>query len=188
MASRGYPLILLYRLLITVASLVTKHRLGWWTQKLWHTGPVHCGMWDPPGPRIKPMSHVLASRLLTTGPPGRPLYLHIFRISFLRFLVFLCFGYIFLFLHFPWHFVWMFVSLGRKKKKKTDPFPSCSWLVSYKGRPLPVSSARSSGSFSQFFCGCVCARLCKVILRRIFSCLIQDYNFCYCLSCLSALQ
>ena len=129
MASRGYPLILLYRLLITVASLVTKHRLGWWTQKLWHTRPVHCGMWDPPGPRIKPMSHVLASRLLTTGPPGRPLYLHIFRISFLRFLVFLCFGYIFLFLHFPWHFVWMFVSLGRKKKRKQTPFPVVlDWL------------------------------------------------------------
>ena len=99
--SRGYSLVLLHRLLIAVASLVTKHRLGWWTQKLWHTGPVHCGMWDPPGPRIKPMSPALASGLFTTGPPGRLLYLHIFRISFLRFLVFLCFGYIFLFLHFP---------------------------------------------------------------------------------------
>lgn len=172
MASRGYPLVLLYRPLITVATLVTKHRLGWWTQKLWHIGPVHCGMWDPPGPRIKPMSHVLASRLFTTGPPGRPLYLNIFRISFLRFLVCLCFGYIFLFLHFPplcvdVHWVW-----GWGWGRKQTPFPSCSWLASYKGRPLPVSSARSSGSFSQVFCGCVFARLCKVILRRIFSFLI----------------
>ena len=29
-----------------------------------------CGMWDLPGPGIKPVSPALAGRLLTTGPPG----------------------------------------------------------------------------------------------------------------------
>ena len=29
------------------------------------------GMWDPPGPGIKPVTPALAGRLLTTGPPGK---------------------------------------------------------------------------------------------------------------------
>ena len=37
---------------------------GAWTQLLW-------GMWDLPGPRIKPMFPVLAGGFLTTGPPGK---------------------------------------------------------------------------------------------------------------------
>ena len=30
------------------------------------------GMWDPPGPGIKPVSPALAGGLLTTAPPGKP--------------------------------------------------------------------------------------------------------------------
>ena len=31
-----------------------------------------CGMWDPPGPGLKPVSPVLAGGFLTTAPPGKP--------------------------------------------------------------------------------------------------------------------
>ena len=31
-----------------------------------------CGMWDPPRPRIQPMSPKLAGGFLTTSPPGSP--------------------------------------------------------------------------------------------------------------------
>ena len=30
-----------------------------------------CGMWDLPGPGIKPVSSALVGRFLTTGPPGK---------------------------------------------------------------------------------------------------------------------
>ena len=39
---------------------------------MWHTGLVAPGMWDLPGPVIKPMCPALAGRFLTTGPPGSP--------------------------------------------------------------------------------------------------------------------
>ena len=33
-----------------------------------------CGMWDIPGPGIKPLSPALQGRFLTTGPQGKPLF------------------------------------------------------------------------------------------------------------------
>ena len=35
-------------------------------------GQLLCGMWDPPGPGIKPMSSALVGELLTTEPPEKP--------------------------------------------------------------------------------------------------------------------
>ena len=32
-----------------------------------------CGMWDHPGPALKPVSPALAGRFLTTAPPGKPM-------------------------------------------------------------------------------------------------------------------
>ena len=34
-----------------------------------------CGMWDLPGPELKPVSPALAGGFLTTAPPGKPLLL-----------------------------------------------------------------------------------------------------------------
>ena len=58
--------------LIIVASLVAEHRLQ--TRRLSSCGSraqlLH-GMWDLPGPGIKPMSPAWASGFLTTVPPGK---------------------------------------------------------------------------------------------------------------------
>ena len=68
------PLFIAVRGPLTVAaSLVAEHRLqthrlsscGSWAQLL-------RGMWDLPGPGLKPMSPALAGRLSTTAPPGKP--------------------------------------------------------------------------------------------------------------------
>ena len=45
-----------------------------------------CGMWDLPGPGIKPVSPALAGRFLTTGPPGKSpestlFMIHVFYLS-----------------------------------------------------------------------------------------------------------
>ena len=40
-----------------------------------------CGMWDLPGPGLKPVCPALAGRLLTTAPPGKP-YLLYFELTF----------------------------------------------------------------------------------------------------------
>ena len=37
----------------------------------WHMGLVAPSMWDLPGPGIKPVSPLLASRFLSTAPPGK---------------------------------------------------------------------------------------------------------------------
>ena len=71
-ASGGYSLLLVHRLLIAVASLIVG--VG-----SWHTGFGSCGawaylphhMWNLPGPGIKPMSLALAGRVLSTAPPGK---------------------------------------------------------------------------------------------------------------------
>ena len=59
--------------LTIVASLVAEHRLQ--TRRLSSCGsraqPL-CGMWDPPGPGLEPMSTALAGRFSTTVPPGKP--------------------------------------------------------------------------------------------------------------------
>ena len=69
---------------------------GIWAQQLWLTGsraqaqqlqrsgPAAPGMWDPPGPGLKPVSPALAGGFPTTAPQGKP---HLFIFCF----YFLCF-------------------------------------------------------------------------------------------------
>ena len=45
-------------------------------------GVVAFGMWDLPGPGIEPVSPALASRFLTTAPPGKSLQ-HLLFVDFL---------------------------------------------------------------------------------------------------------
>ena len=70
-------LVVLCGLLIAETSLVTERGLyGMGTSVVvvqWAQLP--CGMWDLPGPGIKPMSAALAGRFPTSGPPGKPLSL-----------------------------------------------------------------------------------------------------------------
>ena len=40
---------------------------------LWCIGLVAHGMWNLPGPGVKPVSHALAGRFLSTVPPGKSL-------------------------------------------------------------------------------------------------------------------
>ena len=56
---------------------------GAWAQLL-------CGMWDLPGPGLKPMCPALAGRFLTTVPPGKP-HFTIFKFETLLFFFFLSF-------------------------------------------------------------------------------------------------
>ena len=35
-------------------------------------------MWDLPGPETEPVSHALAGRFLTAGPPGKSLFHYVF--------------------------------------------------------------------------------------------------------------
>ena len=70
---RGPLFIVVHGPLTIAASLVAEHRLqtrrlsncGSWAQSL-------RGMWDPPGPRLEPVSPALAGRFSTTVPPGKP--------------------------------------------------------------------------------------------------------------------
>ena len=67
------PLLIAVRGPLTIAvSLVAEHRLQ--TCRLSNCGSraqlLH-GMWDPPGPGLKPVSPALAGRLSTTAPPGK---------------------------------------------------------------------------------------------------------------------
>ena len=70
---RGPLLIPVRGPLAIVASLAAECRLqtcrlsscGAWAQPL-------RGMWDPPRPRLEPVSPALAGRLPTTAPPGKP--------------------------------------------------------------------------------------------------------------------
>ena len=59
--------------LTIAASPAAEHRLQ--TRRLSNCGPraqLLRGMWDPPGPGLKPMSPAPAGRLPTTAPPGKP--------------------------------------------------------------------------------------------------------------------
>ena len=71
-ASWGYPLVAMHRLLTAVASLAMEH------------GPRACrlsshstrayllhGMWNLPRPGIEPVTPALVGRFLTTGPSGK---------------------------------------------------------------------------------------------------------------------
>ena len=79
-------------LLIAVASRCGARGLGAWASVVVACGLRSCGswalehrlsscgsraqllrgMWDLPGPGLKPMSPALAGRFLTTAPPGKP--------------------------------------------------------------------------------------------------------------------
>ena len=85
---QGLLFVVVRGLLIAVASLVAEHRLqARGLQQLQHTGSwaIECrlsscgtraqllrGMWDLPGPGLKPVSPALAGGFLTTAPPGKP--------------------------------------------------------------------------------------------------------------------
>ena len=96
---RGPLLVMVRGPLIVVASLVVEQGLqAHGPQQLWHSGSVvaHglrscgswalerrlsscgtraqllCGMWDPPGPGLEPVSPALAGGFLTIAPPGKP--------------------------------------------------------------------------------------------------------------------
>ena len=68
------PLFIAVRGPLTIAaSLVVEHRLQ--TRRLSSCGARAQslrGMWDPPGPGLKPVSPALAGGLPTTAPPGKP--------------------------------------------------------------------------------------------------------------------
>ena len=97
-ASGGYSLAMVHRLLSAVASLVAEHRL-WGTQtsglaahglnscgfqalehRLNSCGAwtlILCRMWDLLRLGIKPKSPALAGSFFTTEPPGTPIYMYI---------------------------------------------------------------------------------------------------------------
>ena len=59
--------------LTVAASLVAEHKLQ--TRRLSSRGPraqLLRGMWDLPGPGLKPVSPALAGRFPTAAPPGKP--------------------------------------------------------------------------------------------------------------------
>ena len=59
--------------LAIAASLVAEYRLQ--TRRLSNCGSqayLLRGMWDPPRPRLEPVSPALAGRFSTTVPPGKP--------------------------------------------------------------------------------------------------------------------
>ena len=70
---RGPLFIAVRRPLTIAASLVAEHRLQ--TRRLSNCGSqaqLLCGMWDPPRPRLEPVSPALAGRFSTTVPQGKP--------------------------------------------------------------------------------------------------------------------
>ena len=73
-ASGGYSLVVVCRLLVAVASLVADHRLHsvQASEVEAHdlSCPAACGILVP-GLGIEPVSPVLAGGFLTTGPPGK---------------------------------------------------------------------------------------------------------------------
>ena len=76
---RGLHFVAVRRLLIVVASLVVEHGLQ--VRRLSSCGAraqLLCGMWDPPGPGIEPVSPALAGGFLTIVPPGKPSHSFLF--------------------------------------------------------------------------------------------------------------
>ena len=77
--SGGYSLVVVFRLLIAMVSLVAEHRLGTWASvvvehRLSTRGTqawLLCSLWNLPRPGIKPMSPALAGRFLSTVPPEK---------------------------------------------------------------------------------------------------------------------
>ena len=70
------PLFIAVRGPLTItASLLAEHRLQ--MHRLSNCGSraqLLRGMWDLPRPGLEPVSPALAGRLLTTTPPGKPLF------------------------------------------------------------------------------------------------------------------
>ena len=84
-SERGLLFVAVRGLPIAVASLAGStdsrcmrfHSCGAQAQQLWLAGSraqvlLLCGMWDPPGPGLEPVSPALAGGFLTTAPPGKP--------------------------------------------------------------------------------------------------------------------
>ena len=72
MASRGYSLTVVRRLLIAAASLVVKP--GLWVHRFSSyslQAQLSCGVCSLPGPEIDPVSPASAGRFFTTGSPGK---------------------------------------------------------------------------------------------------------------------
>ena len=80
-ATRGYALVAMRLLLLGVASLIAEpwvqcmratvfaaRRLGSWGSR----AKLLQGMWNRPGPGIKPVSPALTGGFFTTEPPGKP--------------------------------------------------------------------------------------------------------------------
>ena len=68
--SWGCSRVAVLRLLTVVASLV-EGALECWLSRYGTQALVAHGMWDLPGPGIKPVSPALAGRFLSTGPPRK---------------------------------------------------------------------------------------------------------------------
>ena len=83
---RGLLFVAVCELLITVASHCGARALGARASVVAACGLsscgsrayLLCGMWDLPGPGIKPVSPALAGGLSTTAPPGKPLFFFFF--------------------------------------------------------------------------------------------------------------
>ena len=72
-ASGGYPLVAVLRLLIAVAFLVAEHRLKGLQVSVVVAHRLRCpaALWDLTGSGIRPVS-ALADRFFTTKLPGKP--------------------------------------------------------------------------------------------------------------------
>ena len=76
---RGPPLIAARGSLTIAASPAAEHRLQ--TRRLSNCGSraqLLPGMWNLPRPGLEPVSPVLAGRLSTTAPPGKPPFFLLF--------------------------------------------------------------------------------------------------------------
>ena len=75
----GYSLVVVHRLLIAVASLVTEHGLQAckWVAAAWRLSScgvwasLLCSMWNLPGPGFEPVSPALTGGFLSTALPGK---------------------------------------------------------------------------------------------------------------------
>ena len=63
----GWVFVAARRLSLVVAPQVLEHRLGSCGTGAW----LLCGMWNPPGPGVEPVSPALAGRFLPTVPLGK---------------------------------------------------------------------------------------------------------------------
>ena len=102
---------------------------------------------------------------------GNSYILFFCRISFYRFILFLCLGHFPLLLYILCHFV--LVSAHLKKQ----PLLFLYALAFYRGRPSPISLPRDSESFSSLFCGCIFPGFVREDsqLEEFAGCLFQEF-------------